>query len=209
MIPKPIKPRICKIKDMDGVVCGKQFVPFNSMQQACSPMCEIYRKANVLMKQADRKEAQQAKEQRVAHRAAKEKAKTWKKWRAEAQAAFNKFIRLRDADEPCISCGKTDVQWTVGGAWDCGHYLGVGAYPELRFEELNAHKQCKSCNGGSGKFAKKSKTVSQAYTDRLTVKIGADKVDWLNGPHEATHLSIDDFKEIIVEYKRKLKELTA
>jgi len=98
-------------------------------------------------------------------------------------------------------------RWKVGGSWDCGHFLTVGAFPELRFEPLNAHKQCKSCNGGSGKYTRKNKTVGTDYRERLVQKIGLTKVEWLEGPHEPAKYSIGDIKEIIKEYKAKLKEL--
>ena len=35
--------------------------------------------------------------------------------------AFNQFIRLRDHDQPCISCGETHSPDLHGGQWDCGH----------------------------------------------------------------------------------------
>jgi hypothetical protein len=55
----------------------------------------------------------------------------------KTQTIFNRFIRLRDSDEPCISCGNHHT-----GRYDAGHYLSAGAYPELRFHPLNCHKQC-------------------------------------------------------------------
>jgi len=128
----------------------------------------------------------------------------------EAQKAFNAFIRKRDELEPCISCGGTqlDVPYLRGGYWDCGHFKTVGGFPELRFEELNAHKQCKSCNGGSGRFARKDRTVSDEYKKRLAEKIGQESYAWLNGPHDAKNYTCADFKEIELKYKKKLKQLT-
>ncbi|MEF3019469.1 recombination protein NinG, partial [Pseudomonas aeruginosa] len=46
----------------------------------------------------------------------------------EAQQAFNEFIRLRDAYQPCISCGRHH-----DGQYHAGHYRTVAASPELRF----------------------------------------------------------------------------
>lgn len=131
----------------------------------------------------------------------------------EAQKAFNAYIRARDNLDSCISCERVNAEventdgWKVGGAWDCGHYLTVGAHPELRFEELNAHKQCKSCNGGSDKYAKKTKLVATDYRINLIKKIGLDKVEWLEGPHEHKKYTCKDLKEIELKYKQKLKEL--
>ena len=130
-----------------------------------------------------------------------------------AQKAFNAFIRARDKSLDCISCKRTNEQvgdtdgWKVGGAWDCGHYLTRGAFPELKFEELNAHKQCKSCNGGSDKYAKKTQLVKDGYRENLVDKIGLDKVEWLEGPHEPKKYTCAELKEIELRYKQKLKDL--
>ena len=131
-----------------------------------------------------------------------------------AQTAFNAYIRQRDIKDACISCDRTleDIQktdgWKTGGSFDCGHYLTQSAFPELRFEELNAHKQCKSCNGGSGKYAKKDRTVKERYKIKLLAKIGSQNMEWLEGTHEAKKYTCDDLKEIEVKYKAKLKQIT-
>lgn len=126
----------------------------------------------------------------------------------EAQKAFNAFVRKRDEDLPCISCGQfvtKDMPW---GQYDCGHFLTRGAFPELKFEELNAHKQCKTCNGGSNKYAKKTHLVATDYRINLIEKIGLEKVEWLEGPHKAKKYTCAELKEIELKYKSKLKELS-
>ena len=125
----------------------------------------------------------------------------------EAQKAFNAFIRLRDKLLPCVSCGVFVPKGSggIGGDYDCGHYLTRGGFPELRFEELNAHKQCKKCNAGSSKFSHKDKTVREEYRVELIKRIGIVKVDWLEGPHKAKKYSCADLKEIELFYKAKLK----
>lgn len=134
-------------------------------------------------------------------------------WKKRVQTVFNKYIRLRDKWEPCISCGKSVIEiekkqgWKTGGAWDCGHYLSVGAYPELRFELYNAHKQCKSCNGGSGNYARKNHTVAKEYRIRIIEKIGIGKVEWLEGPHQPAKYTIDQLKELRQHFNKLIKEL--
>jgi hypothetical protein len=125
-----------------------------------------------------------------------------------AQKAFNAFIRARDDKLPCISCDKFILADMPYGKYDCGHYKTVGGFPELRFEELNASKQCKSCNGGAGNFSKKDTSVSREYRENLIKKIGLDKVEWLEGPHEPKKYTCAELKEIELKYKKKLKELT-
>lgn len=114
----------------------------------------------------------------------------------EAQKAFNAFIRARDAHLPCISCGRHHE-----GQYHAGHYKTRGAHPELRFEELNCHKQCAPCNNHlSGNIAN--------YRPNLLLKIGQEKLDWLEGPHEPKKYTCEELKEIEDLYKKKLKELS-
>ena len=164
----------------------------------------------------------QKKRERIAAKAEKEKRahirkrkaeinRTITHWKPKAQAIFNKFIRLRDIDLPCVSCGATVEEiesgpYRPGGYWDAGHFLGRGAMPELRFHEDNVHKQCKSCNGAE-KNPKKRDTVAKEYEYRLRLRIGDDKVDFLKGPHELPRLRVDDYINVFEEYKLKVREI--
>lgn len=168
------------------------------MQSVCTPKCAYAR-----VQEQNRKEFNKE------TRRLKKEIQPLRVWIKEAQTEFNKFIRLRDIEEPCISCGRHDHEIEdifTGGKWDCGHFLSRGAFPELRFEELNAHKQCKSCNGGSGQFTQKNHTVTQDYEIRLIKKIGQEKVDWLKGPHKPKNYTIEDVKEIKAYYKEQNKQ---
>lgn len=187
-------------------MCPNKFPQFNSLHVVCSPACAI-RMAEEKPKALVTLGQRRLKEERKADRQKKLAIKTLSEWKAEVQEVFNKFIRMRDEFEPCISCGREHVEWTVGGAWDCGHYLSVGSHPELRFEELNAYKQCKSCNGGSGKYARKNRTVSKEYRERLIARIGLGNVEWLEGPHEPKHYKIPELIELKAHYKAKIKEI--
>jgi hypothetical protein len=163
--------------------------PFSSTQTACSPSCAIE-----LAREKQAKESKaKAKLERKAHRAAKERVKSKGKWFAETQAVFNKWIRLRDDKDPCISCNRYHE-----GQYHAGHYLSRGASPELRFDEFNTRKQCSACNLHlSGNQVK--------YRIQLIKKIGLEKVEWLEGPHEPKRYTIDDLKEIKQKYKDKIK----
>lgn len=139
-----------------------------------------------------------SKEQAEARRKDREKLKSLKtrsEWLRDAQAAFNRYIRLRDDGLPCISCGRN-----TGAKMNAGHYLSVGAHPELRFNELNVHRQCEHCNS--------FKSGNQAeYRKRLIDKIGQAEVDKLEGPQEPLKLSISEIQELIKRYREKVKEL--
>lgn len=116
-------------------------------------------------------------------------------WMKRAQAAFNAWVRARDAGKPCISCGKYHQ-----GQNHAGHYRPAGSNPELRFEPDNCHLQCSPCNSHlSGNLT--------AYRPALIAKIGLERVEWLEGPHEPKRYRKEDYQAIEAEYKAKLKEL--
>lgn len=178
-------------------ICKAKFEPFNSLQVACSPACALKHAQKDLQKAADKK----AKERRQWVREGRQRLKTRGEWLKDAQTEFNKFVRLRDRFQPCISCGTyTPGGDPIGGVWDCSHYRSVGACPELRFEELNAHKSCKQCNRD------KSGNIVE-YRIRLIQRIGQDIVDWIEGPHDPKHYTIDDLKAITKHYRKANREL--
>lgn len=187
--PKEPKEREC--------ICGNKFIPRRMEHVVCSPRCLIAKK------KAD------AKAERESFKARKQAMKSVKKLKAEAQDAFNDFIRTRDADLPCVSCSTTNPPMQPGGQWDAGHFLSRGAYPELAFNEDNCHKQCKSCNAGSGKFAHKARTVSAAYEEELLRRIGPERLAALKGPHQVTPLDRQALIDLRATYKAKLKEIKA
>ncbi len=125
----------------------------------------------------------------------KEKLKSRADHLREAQQAFNEWVRLRDADLPCVSCGRHH-----DGQYHAGHWRSVGANPELRFEPLNVWKQCAPCNTHlSGNLVN--------YRISLIQLIGLEKVEWLEGPHEARKYTIEEIKAIKAECRAKTREL--
>jgi hypothetical protein len=181
--------RACKNKAVFRTPLGKAF---------CSTECCTAFASSIVRKEKQIKKTADDKVWREKKRALRDTVPIWKK---KAQAAFNAYIRKRDEKAPCISCGNFNPQGSaVGGVWDCGHYRSVGACPELRFEPLNAHKQCKRCNSyNSGNVVE--------YRLRLKDKIGQENLDWLEGNHEIKRYRVDDLKAIEAKYKAMLKEL--
>lgn len=165
-------------------ICRAEFVKRSISHKACSWACAI-ELGNRASASRMRKEI---KKQR-------EKLKTRSEWLKEAQASFNAFIRERDKDLVCISCGRAHQ-----GQWHAGHYRSVGAAPELRFEELNVHKQCAPCNNH------RAGNVIE-YRINLIKRIGIEKVEWLEGPQSAKKYTIEEAKNIKEMYKQKLKGL--
>jgi hypothetical protein len=121
--------------------------------------------------------------------------KTRADYLADAQAAFNAFIRARDVGKPCASCDDPNPI-----AVDAGHYRSVGAQPALRFHEDNAHGQCIHCNRDlAGNAA--------AYRVRLIARIGLERVEFLEREHPPAKFTVEDAKRIKVEYTAKAKAL--
>ena len=186
---RSLKPKKCRI-------CGELFQPRSTLQRVCSVKCGAVWALEL-----------KAKEEAKADRMQREKLKTRADWMKEAQHEFNRYIRLRDEALPCVSCGRVEVEWTRGGSWDCGHYLTVGAHSELRFHPLGAAKQCKKCNAGAGRFAKKNGTVTQQYRVELINRIGLANVEWLEGPHQVYRWIPLDLMEIKEYYKEQSRLL--
>lgn len=172
--------------------CGAYYVKFQSTQQVCSVKCAMAmskRKAEAKRKQADKAERRERK-------ARLEKLKSRRDYEKDLQKEFNKFIRLRDRDLPCISCGRYHQ-----GQWHAGHYRSVGACPELRFNEDNVHKQCSVCNNH------KSGNAIE-YRIGLVERIGLERVEFLERKdHPPLKLTIGEIKELIKVYRAKCKEL--
>jgi hypothetical protein len=183
---KPPKPKKCRVD-----TCRASFVPARLGQAVCSPACAI------LDAPKNQERARKAIDQRERReiRAARQRVKSRADHMREAQQAFNEWIRLRDAALPCVSCGRHHQ-----GQYHAGHYRTVGANPELRFEPLNVWKQCAPCNNH------KSGDIVN-YRIELVKRIGAEKVDWLEGPHKARKYTIEELKAVKAEYKAKIKEL--
>lgn len=171
----------------------RQLYDRKRMSQSC---CESVECAIAAGRARKAKEAaKQAKAERREIRARKEALKSKSKWASDAQAAFNAFIRERDKGQPCISSGR------FTGKMNAGHYLSRGAHPELRYHEDNCHLQSEKDNSYlSGNQAE--------YRTRLIAKIGLQRVEWLEGPHEPKRYTIDDLKAIRDTYRAKLKELS-
>jgi hypothetical protein len=180
-----IKPKRCR-------VCRREFVPARALQACCSGSCAITyarlggeKRQSVAMKRCA---AAQKREDR-------DRLRTRRYWAKLAQEAFNAWIRERDKDRPCISCGRKS-----NAKQNAGHYRSVGAAPQLRFNEDNCHKQCEHCN------SYKSGNVSE-YRPRLLERIGLSRVESLESNNAVRRFDVDELKAILATYRVKLREL--
>ncbi|BCQ68222.1 bacteriophage lambda NinG [Pseudomonas sp. Eqa60] len=183
---KQPKPKTCK-----NPACGASFVPQRLGQAVCSPKCGLAIKE--VNQEKARKSLAEVGRREIKDR--KEALKTRADHLKDAQKAVNEFIRLRDKDLPCVSCGRFHE-----GQWHAGHFRSVNAHPELRFEPLNIWRQCAPCN------THKSGDLLN-YRQELVRRIGADAVEWLEGPHLPKKYTVEQLKALTAEYRAKTKEL--
>ena len=139
------------------------------------------------------------------------KSKAWKKTKSKmktdlmtlqdyiklAQITFNKYIRLRDKGNVCISCQKPPKKL------NSGHFYNANNHWNVRFDERNVHLQCEHCNTFlSGNLIE--------YRSNLINKIGLEQLTLLESEANKTRkFTIEELKEIINTYKQKIKQYEA
>ena len=138
-----------------------------------------------------------------------EKAKVWKKTKAKmkndletvqelikaTQIIFNKYIRLRDKGQVCISCQRKPLKENAG------HLFNANNHWNVRFNELNVHLQCEHCNTYlSGNLIE--------YQRNLIHKIGIENYQQLEVEARKTRkFTKEELKELMQIYKKKIKQL--
>lgn len=184
------KPKKCR-------VCREEFKPFRTTATVCSLECSITQ----LRAKADKDYRSETKRRREAIR-------THSEWVAFTQVAFNKYIRARDAalNLPCISCGEYYAEPLNGSLWDCGHFKPTSTHMELRFNEINAHRQHSRCNRGAAKSGRNDRSVSEKYRANLINRIGLPLVEWLESPHKPLKPTIEELKWLRSYYSRRARE---
>ena len=181
---KPLKPKKCRF-------CRETFQPRSSLQIVCGWKCSLdYDKQKKVKKAA----------KELAHDRAEFKLHDKKTQRNLAQKYFNQFIRIRDKGQPCISC-----QSITFGKAEAGHYRSIGATRNaLRFHEDNCHLQCSQCNDPR----KKSGNIV-LYRINLLVKIGEERLAFLEGPHEPIKYQVSDYVAIKKKYLEIVNRMVA
>lgn len=174
-------------------VCGKGFIKRTTLHTVCSPKC-------LLKKEREKEKAQslKAKEERKKDRARKEKLKPISYWEKKAEAAVNKYVRLRDWNDGCISC---HLPATWGGQWHASHFRSVGAASAVRYNLWNIHKACSVCNNY------KSGNLSE-YEPRIRAKIGDEKVDWLRTQNQVTRYSVEYLQRLEKIFNKRCRRKT-
>lgn len=144
---------------------------------------------NQFLKQVDRVKKRREKEQR-------ESLKSIARLIQEARVPFQRWIRLRDANNRCISCGANSE------IWDAGHYYKAEVFAGLIFNEVNVNKQCAKCNrflGGN----------ESGYRLGLIERYGPEKIAELDAIADANRVykfTREELKEIKENYLKKIRE---
>ena len=179
-----MKTKKCKI-------CPEKFIPRTTTQAVCSPKCALH-----LAKQlSSRKQKHQEKAERAAWNKRKADVKPLKHWEDATQRVVNDYIRERDRDLPCISCGT----W-ITVQWEAGHFRSRGAASHLRYNEDNIHKQCHRCNAELSSNA-------IPYRAALVVKIGHERVEALENNNTPHRYNREELKSIRMHYRALMREL--
>ena len=178
---KKLKDKVCK-------VCKTKYTPLRPLQSCCTWEC-----ANIYVKELNEKK--QNKEWQQRKKALKNDLMTLSDYLKIAQQVFNKYIRERDKNELCISCQKTPLKKNAG------HFYNANNHYSVRFDERNVHLQCEHCNtylSGNLIF----------YRENLIKKIGIKEFEDLSLiANETRKFTIQEIKELIDEYKNKLKNI--
>lgn len=112
----------------------------------------------------------------------------------------HKYVRLRDKNKPCVSCGipyKSD--------FDAGHYYKAELYSDLKFNENNIHGQCIKCN-------RMNEGNLNEYSISLPKRIGIDLFNELktkaeNSKKKSFKWDREELERLRDYYRNKIKEL--
>jgi gamma-glutamylcyclotransferase (GGCT)/AIG2-like uncharacterized protein YtfP len=116
------------------------------------------------------------------------KTLTLPKLKAVAQTTFNRYIRNRDRDLGCISCG--------GKIDHAGHYFSSGHYSALTFDEDNVHGQCLKCNNFlHGNLINYRMGLVDRYGDKFVIKLES------KSKNKLYKYSREELQDIINKYK--------
>jgi len=193
-------------------VCNEWFVPqYNdirirwccpehgailAMEQRAKDKAKEAAKRIKAQKEAEKEGRKHRQERRIA-------LKTKSQWDKEAQAAFNRYIRIRDEGRPCISCGAPlsgSDNYITGSAIDASHYRSRGAASHLKFNLFNVHASCTRCN-------RQLSGNAVEYRIRLIERIGPALVERLESDNTSRRFDIPYLQRIKSIFTRKARQL--
>ena len=176
-----MKPKKCK-------QCGELFTPTRPLESVCGFKCAMDRTYDLNLKKKEKAVNDKVKDMKESLMKRSDYVKLF-------QIVFNSYIRERDKELPCVSCGRFKVD-----EWHAGHYI-ASTYQYHRFNPSNVHKQCNQCNTHfRGNLI--------PYRIELIKRIGLEEVEYIeNTRHMMLEITIPELRELIIEYKLKTKQL--
>jgi hypothetical protein len=145
-------------------------------------------------KKLQRMEKRLEKAKQAASKAKEPKLSLLKK---KVQREVNAYVRLRDTNDPCISCQKFVMMANV----DAGHYISQGSSGALRYNLDNIHKQCVACN-------RYNHGALVDYGIHLREKIVEERVKWLEDHRKDNKKwTREELEAIRADIKQKTAEL--
>lgn len=184
-----------KPKDKKCKYCGDIFTPRTSLQKNCfkSECIKAFYEEN--KPKIERTTIKRNKERK---KDLKESLVTISQLKQQARRPFQKFIRIRDENKPCISCGSITAT-----NWHAGHFKKAEIYFGLIFDENNVHKQCAKCNvflGGNEANYRSGlvERYGEVFVSNLEEKALKTK-DYMH--------TREELKEIKEKYLKRIKDL--
>jgi hypothetical protein len=168
--------------------CRNKFEPMHFNQKYCfEPEC-----TRVWIDKVNRERLRTLKRE---HR--KQESETLPRLQKKLKEVFHLYIRTRDKNRGCISCGKVLL-----GKYDAGHYWNSNNHAVIRYHPDNVHGQCVQCNQHlHGNLLE--------YQIHLKLKIGAERYQYLEDIRNQTKKwSREELKELIEHYEKKLKDFS-
>lgn len=177
--------------------CNTSFEPrkhFNSTIK--SKYCDLCTKTRQALKNLERIKKEDKK--RFEQKKKDFRESDIKYWLKKAKEACHEYIRLRDKDKGCISCGKPLVK----GNTDAGHMWSSHSSSYIRYNEFNINGQCsRPCNKDlSGDTNNYRINFVKRYSKELLEEL--DSV-----AHLEKKWTREELKEIQEIYKAKIKNL--
>lgn len=167
--------------------CDKLFLPYFSTEKTCrNYVCQSGFLADTNSEKAIKERVKQFKQNTT----------KLSVYEARAKTVFQRWVRIRDKDFPCISCGTNDTP-----QWDGGHYYKAEIYSGIIFNEMNVNKQCCFCNDHqAGNLIE--------YRKGLIFKYGilaVEGLDELANEKRNYKYTRDELVEITKKYKLKIQ----
>ena len=117
-----------------------------------------------------------------------------KKLVEEADRLFSLYIRQRYAINGiamCVTCARRD-HWKN---MDCGHYIGR-RHIGVRFDDMNAHAQCRMCNRlHSGNMTRYKSYMYATYGEKAMLELQKRSNDSISTP---------ELQDIVEKYRKRV-----